>query len=84
MKILENIHKANFETQKLITDSQAQIQKQFAQSNADARKQFGEVQKQIAESKSDLFKWMFGMILMSSIAIIGIMVSTMKMGGWGN
>jgi hypothetical protein len=91
MKILDNIHKANFETQKLITDSQAQIQKQLTDSKADTQKQFGEMQKQltevhrqIAESKSDMLKWMFGMILMATIGIIGTIITIMKMGGWGN
>ena len=48
-----------------------------------AHKYHLEMQKLISDSKADIFKWMFGMIVTASIAIIGTILSVMQMGGWG-
>ena len=42
------------------------------------------VRKEIADSKSETLKWMFAMFITATIAIIGTMLTVMKMGGWGN
>lgn len=65
------------ETAKMFADSNIEIQKQFLE----VQKQFTEVQKSIAESKSELLKWLIGFILGSTVAVIGTILSVMKMGG---
>ncbi|MFN0049635.1 MAG: hypothetical protein ACKVOU_10980 [Cytophagales bacterium] len=78
------IQKQFAETQAQTQKQFAETQKQFADNQVLIQKQFGETQKQIAKSKSDMLKWMFGMILTATVAIIGTILAVMQMGGWGN
>jgi hypothetical protein len=41
-----------------------------------------ETHKLIADSKFETIKWMFGMFLMAIVAIIGTILTVLKMGGW--
>ncbi len=66
------------ETQRMFAVSKIETQKQFTE----VQKQFAEVQRVIAESKADTLKWMVGFIMGSTVAIIGTILTVMKMGGW--
>ncbi|MFN0049810.1 MAG: hypothetical protein ACKVOU_11870 [Cytophagales bacterium] len=85
LKILESIHKNTQETQKQIGECQKQIgecQKQVA----DCQKQISdskvEVIKLISDSKSEMIRWLFGLIIGTTIAVISTILTVMKMGGW--
>lgn len=93
LKIQETAHKYHLETQQLIAETRAHSEKFFAElkndtqkliaeSKNDTQKMFIDVQKQIADSKVETLKWMFTMMLTSTIAIIGTILTVMKMGGW--
>lgn len=41
-----------------------------------------ETTKHIAETKSELIKWMFAFVLGSTVSIIAVILTVMKMGGW--
>lgn len=38
----------------------------------------------IEQTKSESLKWMFLFVLTSTLAVIGTILSVMKMGGWGS
>ncbi|TAF74881.1 MAG: hypothetical protein EAZ53_07445 [Bacteroidetes bacterium] len=78
MKILENAHKNAIETQKLIADSKSETAKMFVETHKMIAESRIDFQKQL----SDTLKWMIGMILGSTIAVIGTILTVMKMGGW--
>ena len=86
LKILESIHKNNLDTQKLIAESKTDSQKLIADSKSETQKLIAdsksETQKLIADSKFETIKWLFGLIIGSTIAIIGTILAVMKMGGW--
>ena len=46
---------------------------------AEVHTKIAETHIKIAESKNDLIKWLFGLILGSTVAIIGVMLSVFKM-----
>lgn len=75
LKISLQIAELKAETLKLIADSRAETSKQIAEYKA-------ETSKQIAESKAEMIKWMFGFVFVSTLTVIGVILSVMKMGGW--
>lgn len=81
------------ETNKKIAEGREETNKKFAEVNLkiaelkeETNKKFAEVNLKIAEthikiaeSKNDLIKWLFGLILGSTVAIIGVMLTVFKM-----
>ena len=85
----EMILESRVHFEKMFAESKSNSDKMFAESRemilesrSHSEKMFAESKLMIAESKTDLIKWMFGMILSSTIAIIGTVLVVMKMGGW--
>ena len=50
--------------------------------NLESQKLTSELRTEIQKQISETLKWMFGFILGSTIAIIGTILTVMKMGGW--
>ncbi|TAG55390.1 MAG: hypothetical protein EAZ27_07110 [Cytophagales bacterium] len=61
-------------TNKLIIESREETNKKFAEVNLN----IAEYHTKIAESKNDLIKWLFTLILGSTIAAIGVTISILK------
>jgi len=69
---------------KLFAESKADSDKLFADSKSHSDKLFADSKLSSAESKTEILKWMFTMILTASVAIIGTILTVLKMGGWVN
>lgn len=87
------IAEAKEETNRKIAEGREETNKKFAEVNLkiaegreETNKKFAEVNlkiaecnTRIAESKNDLIKWLFGLILGSTVAIISVMLTIFKM-----
>lgn len=60
----------------------ATINENIAKINENLHTSIHKNELKIAESKTDLLKWLFGLILGSTVAIISTILAVMKMGGW--
>lgn len=58
------------------------LELRLSEMKLETEQKFAIVNQKIAESKNDLIKWLFGMIMGSTVAIIGTILTVMKMGGW--
>lgn len=67
------------ETNLRIAELKEETSKKIAELKEETSKKIVETHTRIAESKNDLLKWLFGLIIGSTTAIIGVMLSVFKM-----
>jgi hypothetical protein len=73
-----------FATKEDLLKLELKIVQLIADTKAETMSLFADTHKLIAEAKADTIKWMFAFVFASTISIIGVIITIMKMGGWGN
>jgi hypothetical protein len=85
LRIIEVINKQTLDNQKSLADLKSEILKLIADTRSETSKLIADsrsdTSKLIADSKSETLKWLFGLIIGSTIAIIGTILTALKMGG---